>query len=136
VHIKATCTVTNTRITSSGDLQNPKQLWHNQWSHGTVCSLATRRSQSSCDAATVYADLPVRGSDLVLNGSARFRPTPNPEPDRRSGSAPAPNPGPNFGPVREGSGSDQSSEPNGGNPKPHRYIRAFTSMTVLLYPGV
>ena len=32
------------------------------------------------------ADLLVRGSDPVLNGSARFRPTPDPEPDRRSGS--------------------------------------------------
>jgi len=61
------------------------------------------------------AYLLVRGSDPVLNGSARFGPTPDPEPDRRSGSAPTPNPGPNFGPVRGGSGPDQGSEPNCGN---------------------
>jgi len=61
---------------------------------------------------------PVRGSDAVLNGSARFGPTPNPDLDFWSGSAPTPNPGPNFGPVRSGSGPDRSSEPNRGNPTP------------------
>ena len=56
----------------------------------------------------LHADhLPVvRGSDPVLNGSARFGPTPDPEPD----------PGPDLSPVREGSGPDQSSELNCGNP--------------------
>ena len=60
-------------------------------------------------------NLLVRGLDPVLNGSARFGPTPDPEPDHRSGSALAPNSGPNPGPVREGSGPDQGSEPNCGN---------------------
>ncbi len=63
----------------------------------------------------LHADHLVWGSDLVLNGSVRFGPTLDPEPDQRSSSAPTPNPGPNLGPVQEGSGPDQSSEPNRGN---------------------
>jgi len=40
---------------------------------------------------------------------------PDPELDCQSSSASAPNSGPNPGPVWEGSGLDQSSEPNRGN---------------------
>src|SRR6266853_2816021 len=86
-----------------------------------------------------HADLPVRGSDPVLNGSAGFfLPTPNPEPDRRSGSAPTPNPERNHGPVREGSGLDQSSEPNRGNPtqlssQSHCFRRTGTSQLKYRY---
>jgi hypothetical protein len=39
-----------------------------------------------------HSGLPVQGSDLVLNGSARFRVTPNPGPDQWSSSAAAPEP--------------------------------------------
>jgi hypothetical protein len=120
----------------------PEKLPLESEGHVRVCGAVGRRhrvatlfqshSWSCCVAAVVAAtaaaaakgrvvngagglDLLVRGSDLVLNGSARFGPTPDPEPDRRSGSAPTPDPGPNFGPVRGGSGPDQSSEPNCGN---------------------
>jgi hypothetical protein len=70
-------------------------------------------------------DLLVWGSDLVLNSSARFGPPPNPGRDRWSGSAPTLNPRPNFGPVREGSGSDRSSEPNRGIPTLYVYVDIF-----------
>ena len=78
-------------VTGSGDLQNPKRLWHTQCTHGV---LAPR------------ADLPVWGSDPVLNGSARFGPAPDPEPDRRSGSPtnPEPRTEPRSGSGRFGSG--------------------------------
>ena len=42
--------------------------------------------------------------------------TPNLEPDQRSGSPPALNLGPDHGQVRQGSGSNQGSEPNLSTP--------------------
>jgi hypothetical protein len=85
---------------------------------GDTCnaSCSSSRTLFKKKGRLLYANLLVQGLDLVLNGSARFRCTPNPELDHRSSSAPAPNPGPNFGPVQEGSGSDQSLELNYGNP--------------------
>src|SRR6266851_1967356 len=74
------------------------------------------RSRSMAMMCSPCMWLPVQGSDPVPNSSARFGATPNPNLNHRSGSAPTPNPGPNLGPVREGSGPDQSSEPNYGNP--------------------
>ena len=53
-----------------------------------VLTALTRCVRSSAP----HGGLPVQGSDLVLNGSARFRVTPNP--------------GPDPGPVQEGSGSE------------------------------
>ena len=58
-----------------------------------VLKVLTRCAHSSAP----HGGLPVRGSDPVLDGSARFGATPN------------------LGPVQEGSGPDQSSEPNHGN---------------------
>ena len=60
---------------------------------------ALQRGQCSHSVCTLHADLLVQGSDLVLNGSARFGPTLNPGLDQRSGSALALNSGLNPGPV-------------------------------------
>jgi hypothetical protein len=98
-------------------------MWRSQRSHVWSPHLpGTRNLQITIHEAVpvrpvLHVDLPVRGSDLVLNGSARFGATPNPELDRWSGSAPTPKPQTKLGPVQEGSGPDQSSELNCGNPK-------------------
>jgi len=65
---------------------------------------------------TPHVDLMVQTwSRKVHQVQARFGPFPNPEPDFGSSLAPMLNFGPDQGPVHQGSGLDQSSEPNCSN---------------------
>ena len=101
MHIEATCL--NTRVTGSGNLQ---KLGSGCGAHYGVLAFET----------TPCVDLTVRTwFRKVHQVQARFGPSPNPEPDFGSGSAPMLNFGLDLGPVHQGSGPDQSSEPNCGN---------------------
>ena len=101
MHIEATCL--NTRVTGSGNLQ---KLGSGCGAHYGVLAFKT----TSCVDLTVRTQ-----SRKVHQVQARFGPSPNPEPDIGSSSAPMLNFELDQGPVHQGSGPDQSSEPNCGN---------------------